>query len=87
MPLYEHNCAHCGATMETVRRIANRNNSLPCPQCGYQTKRVISSKVRRECPAWLDSATDNLRADAKQLVTDRTSFNNYLKKNNLEQTG
>jgi putative FmdB family regulatory protein len=87
MPLYEYECASCVSIQEVVKTIANRNDNPDCPQCGNQTGRIICSNIRREFPTWLDSATDNLHAEAKHMVTDRTSFYKYLKKNDLEQTG
>ncbi|MDR5738352.1 MULTISPECIES: zinc ribbon domain-containing protein [unclassified Caballeronia] len=39
MPVYDYECARCGA-FETVRRIAERDEPAPCPECGETAMRV-----------------------------------------------
>jgi putative FmdB family regulatory protein len=39
MPVYDYDCADCGA-FEVVRRIAERDDPVACPQCGAQAARV-----------------------------------------------
>lgn len=86
MPVYEYEC-QCKHKTEAVRRIADRDNNPVCRVCGYQTRRIIAANVRREEPTWLRSALQNLASDAKHVVTDRSSFNRYLKEHNLSQIG
>lgn len=86
MPLYEYECPN-GHKAEEVRTVAERNNNLICRECGEQTRRIISSNIRREEPTWLPSALQNLAADAKHVCTDRSSFNRYLKEQGLSQIG
>ncbi|TGQ49811.1 zinc ribbon domain-containing protein, partial [Mesorhizobium sp. M4B.F.Ca.ET.211.01.1.1] len=40
MPVYDYTCAECGH-FETVRRIAERDEPAPCPQCGNEAARVV----------------------------------------------
>lgn len=40
MPVYDYTCAECGH-FETVRRIAERDEPAPCPQCGNAAARVV----------------------------------------------
>ncbi|WP_027800769.1 FmdB family zinc ribbon protein [Paraburkholderia dilworthii] len=40
MPVYDYQCADCGG-FETVRRIAERDEPAPCPQCGNTAARVV----------------------------------------------
>ncbi|SAK63138.1 FmdB family regulatory protein [Caballeronia temeraria] len=39
MPVYDYECADCGA-FEAVRRIAERDDPAVCPQCGATAGRV-----------------------------------------------
>ncbi|WP_345815940.1 zinc ribbon domain-containing protein [Paraburkholderia sp. PREW-6R] len=40
MPVYDYECAECGA-FELVRRIVERNENAACPQCGATARRVV----------------------------------------------
>lgn len=42
MPMYDYKCDHCGATFEELRSLAERQNA-PCPECGQQASKVLSS--------------------------------------------
>jgi putative FmdB family regulatory protein len=39
MPVYDYECASCGA-FEAVRRIAERDEPAACPHCGATGQRV-----------------------------------------------
>jgi putative FmdB family regulatory protein len=39
MPVYDYECADCGA-FETTRRIAERDDPATCPNCGAHAPRV-----------------------------------------------
>ncbi|SEJ16455.1 FmdB family zinc ribbon protein [Paraburkholderia diazotrophica] len=39
MPVYDYECADCGA-FEAVRRIAQRDEAADCPRCGSPAERV-----------------------------------------------
>ncbi|GGD50964.1 MULTISPECIES: FmdB family zinc ribbon protein [Caballeronia] len=39
MPVYDYECARCGA-FEAVRRIAERDDPVSCPGCGETAPRV-----------------------------------------------
>lgn len=86
MPLYEYEC-QCGYVYEEIKTVAERDNNPACRECGEQTRRIIVCNVRREEPTWLQSALQNLAADAKHVCTDRSSFNRYLKEQGLSQVG
>ncbi|MEM5288712.1 zinc ribbon domain-containing protein [Paraburkholderia sabiae] len=51
MPVYDYECADCGA-FETVRRIAERDEPAACPRCGTSAERV-----RVGAPALLGGAS------------------------------
>ncbi|WP_075643266.1 FmdB family zinc ribbon protein [Caballeronia sordidicola] len=40
MPVYDYECPECGH-FETARRIAERNDAVPCPRCGLTAQRVV----------------------------------------------
>jgi putative FmdB family regulatory protein len=39
MPIYDYDCANCGA-FEAVRRIAERDDPVACPHCGAPAARM-----------------------------------------------
>jgi putative FmdB family regulatory protein len=39
MPLYDYECSTCG-TFEVMRRLSERNNPAPCPQCRNASERI-----------------------------------------------
>ncbi|MEQ5841226.1 zinc ribbon domain-containing protein [Paraburkholderia acidicola] len=39
MPIYDYECADCGA-FEVMRRIAERDAPVDCPQCGGAVDRI-----------------------------------------------
>lgn len=44
MPLYEYQCAACGAEFEQLRRMADADRDLECPKCQSQeVKRTLST--------------------------------------------
>ena len=86
MPLYEYECRK-GHKTERMRTVAQRNNSPACCECGDQTRKVTCAHIRSEEPVWLPSAVDNLPADAKDKINDRTTFNEYLDDKGLQQVG
>lgn len=87
MPLYEYSCPSCGRAVEEVKTVLERNDNPICCKCGEQTRRIISFNIRREEPTWLSSALQNLAADAREVITDRSSFDKYLKEKGLTQIG
>ncbi|MBP0592584.1 zinc ribbon domain-containing protein [Paraburkholderia sp. LEh10] len=53
MPVYDYECADCGA-FEAVRRIAERDEPVDCPRCGTSAERV-----RIGAPALLGGGSAN----------------------------
>ena len=43
MPVYEYRCSKCGAEFEQMRRMSESSEPAPCPQCGAQAERIIST--------------------------------------------
>jgi len=43
MPIYEYRCLFCGNKFEKV--VEYKNRIYPCPKCGGETKRLISTGV------------------------------------------
>lgn len=44
MPLYDYDCPSCGL-FEASRRMAERDEALPCPACGDLAQRHINTKA------------------------------------------
>ena len=40
--LYEYKCDDCKIVHEEFRKVAERDNPTACPQCGKETKRIMS---------------------------------------------
>jgi putative FmdB family regulatory protein len=36
MPMYEYRCGQCGHVFEQLRRMADADRDLQCPQCGSE---------------------------------------------------
>lgn len=44
MPIYEYRCQKCGETYEQLRRLADADRDLECPECkSREVLRLISS--------------------------------------------
>ena len=44
MPLYEYQCASCGAAFEQLRRMQDADQDLQCPRCpSHEVKRLLST--------------------------------------------
>jgi putative FmdB family regulatory protein len=44
MPIYEYKCEHCGSRYEQIRRMADADRDLECPECkSNEIKRQLSS--------------------------------------------
>lgn len=42
MPIYEYKCKDCGQIVSELRRMAEREAPLACPQCGGEAEVVLS---------------------------------------------
>jgi putative FmdB family regulatory protein len=50
MPLYEYRCAECGKAFEMLRRIADADRDLVCPECrSEQVERLFSTFATGGC--------------------------------------
>ena len=44
MPMYEYRCPNCGATYEKLRRAAEADRDVECPECGArEVERMVST--------------------------------------------
>jgi putative FmdB family regulatory protein len=44
MPLYEYRCRQCGKVYEQIRRMADADRDLECPECrSREVERLLSS--------------------------------------------
>jgi putative FmdB family regulatory protein len=87
MPVYDHYCHGCDSITEHICKIKDRKQFVPCKECGGSAERIITAKIQRDEPLWLDSAVSNLADDAAPQIKSRTEFNKYLAANNIVQRG
>lgn len=45
MPTYSYRCESCGCLTNRVRRIPQRNDPVPCAECGGTAEREMSSEM------------------------------------------
>lgn len=88
MPLYEYECK-CGNTIEKTFKIAACPLLVKCNKCGKNAKKIISSNIIRDEPAWLKDSVNHLMPlgpdykHRENRPTNRTELNRFLKKHNL----
>lgn len=87
MPIYDHHCHSCGHTTEHFCKIDERKQFIECSHCGGSAERVVSAAIQRVEPLWLESSLQGLHSQDRHLVTDRNSFNAYLKREGIAQVG
>ncbi len=52
MPLYEYRCAACGKVFEQLRRMADADRDLICPECASgRVGRLLSTFATSGCHA------------------------------------
>ena len=50
MPMYEYRCDSCGKTFEQLRRMADADRDLECPECrARDVRRVLSTFATGGC--------------------------------------
>lgn len=52
MPIYEYRCPKCGVNFELMRRMVEIDKPAPCPQCGTEAERVVSSNAYEHTKTW-----------------------------------
>jgi putative FmdB family regulatory protein len=83
MPLYQFDCKKCLATIDKLLSISKRNEKVVCHECGEQMTRIISCKIERVEPVWLNEMSAMLPDENQKRVSDRTSFNKELDRSGL----
>jgi putative FmdB family regulatory protein len=43
MPIYEYNCSKCENVFEEWLKFSEERESMPCPRCGGEARRIISN--------------------------------------------
>lgn len=85
MPLYEFYCIPCDAIHEQISKIADRKQFIICPGCGASAERIISARIERVEPLWLDDAKRSLRPEDRHKITDRNDLTRYMRKEGINQ--
>ena len=44
--IYSYDCTACGHVFEEIKEVEERHECSPCPQCGGQTRKIISPGIR-----------------------------------------
>lgn len=92
MPTYEYECGACGAVIEIVSRIADRDAPVTCP-CQREraaAERLVAKRVILTAPMGQPDIAPYLgtAGDRKGLpITSRREHREYLKRNNLREVG
>ena len=86
-PTYDHYCETCDNLSEVVCKIADRKQFVKCPECGGSAERIISAKIQRVEPLWLESAKQGLQPDARAGIRDRHDLNRHMKQEGIQQVG
>lgn len=87
MPLYEYECDACGGRFERIRKFSDPPLDEPCPSCGGQVQKLISSPaIQFKGKGWYvtdyaksgtagtsksDSTESEAKADAKSDATKK----------------
>ena len=87
MPLYGFNCWRCGHETEASFKIIERPDQIYCEICGEAATRVISSRIERTEPTWLDDAKRQLHEDSRDQIRDRNDLYRYMKREGINQIG
>lgn len=92
MPTYEHECGACGAVIEVVCPVSERNCvvTCPCQLARAAGKRLAAKRVILTAPMGQPDIAPYLgtAGDRKGLpITSRREHREYLKRNNLRELG
>lgn len=77
-PLYAYRCDSCGRSFERLNRLANRESTAPCENCGETASAIpttfsfrVSSRSERDMPP--DNGEDVDATTAEPMVSDEKS--------------
>jgi len=89
MPVYDHLCSDddCNEIFEVYCPIADRKQFAMCPKCGSPAERIISSRVERQEPTWLDDAKRQMHPDARASIRDRNDLQRHMRREGIDQIG
>jgi len=86
MPLYEYECKVCGQIFEKAYKLDDADKTPACPYCGPSVVKILSAKILRDEPTWLNDEVRGVLQDteAEKPIENRTDYNRYLKDNGIE---
>jgi putative FmdB family regulatory protein len=87
MPLYDHYCSQCDTITEEICHINERKQFIPCKNCGASAERIITAKIQRVEPTWLNDAKRSLNPEARASIKDRNDLASYCRKEGIEHIG
>ena len=86
MPIYGYECSGCGNAFEMFFPLKEWNITPGCPDCGGEGRKVLTAKIQRDEPVWLDDVVRETLQDieaGERPITNRTEYKRYLKDNRI----
>lgn len=84
MPLYEYECTECKHNFDRFFPLSEWDNKPLCPECGKESKKVLTSNIQRDEPTWLDDTVRGVLQDpSEKPITNRTEYKRHLKDNGI----
>ncbi|MGH7917711.1 MAG: FmdB family zinc ribbon protein [Candidatus Binataceae bacterium] len=80
MPIYEYECTSCGRVAAHVLLGAERNTRPNCPDCGGETRRVLSSFATVESEASRLAKFDPSRRNDESFYRDSRNVGLWAKR-------
>jgi len=85
MPLYQYQCPNCDEQFDHFLKLENYKYPVSCPTCGRTGKKVLTAKIQRDEPVWLDDEVRGCLQDteAEPPIENRSAYKRYLKDNGI----
>jgi len=91
MPLYDFQCVVCDEQFESFLKLKDCDCVQHCPDCGGEGRKIITSKILRDEPTWLNADVTAALMDREdpmyRPIETRTEYNRYLKDNGIMPIG
>lgn len=89
MPVYDWECLKCGTVFEAIRQV---DETADCPNCGGETKRLISVpgvNCHNEDADWIRSVTEVVDKEGGRAAQEflknptRTNYHNWMREEGI----
>lgn len=87
MPLYQYLCTNCTTEYDQFLKLAEYKTPVPCPTCGRTGRKVLTAKIHRDEPTWLNDEVRECLQDteSERPIENRSQYNRYLKDNGITE--